>query len=1161
MKAHGAKLPSFDWFIPITTLAVTYAASGYLGWLISHSALQGMVIYPAAGLAVAILLGAGKRVWLGVPLGVLLLYLLSSFVSPTPGGTGWMMQMPIVAALAATVHALLGVLLIQRRFGKEVHLHGSRDLIFMLLYAGPVACTMSATIAALGIYAHGVMSAHSAMAEGVKIWAGASLGVVVFLPLSLVTISPDDPRRGLFWKEAPLRNVLTPLAALILLTGLFLTAFTASAINADNAQNHRKMFSAVVGRNDAYVFREFGSLKAVLDDVAEWEGDDPHPGSPDWRQILHPSLIEPLQGLDAVGILSLKRNSALRQEIASGAKMRNSGRPVGLDNADFLMPVTDANAGSLVGITLTKSFRTALRASLETGHPIAARVMLSFGSGVARSRIILLQPVPAGGTLKGLGAERSSQIHAWSFALLNPKFLFPPSAGDDAGAFLERLELSGSLDGAGIRPAVFVDRAGTTQPRHEVKSDFFNFGRHWSLTFASTRAFEVSANHREGWIALVGGMLVTLLFAGVVQLLSGRERQIKREVKFRTAELAHELRKSKSIFLNADVAILLLQTDGTVLSANPASASMFSVPTSRIVNHKIEAVLKDEFIESYLVSAKEGQVAGEKKELHFETFSGCEKWLEARLSAFEGETGEPTVTLILKDVTDSVEARKELEAAERRWNMALAGSQIGVFDLDLTTGHTLASEAWRRLAGIPLSADVDISAEWEARVHSDDLARVKQADQDCFDGKTDSVFVEYRLKRMDGTWRWMRGSARVVERDAEGRALRYLGTMMDVTELRNALDKAHSEEENLSSLIETAPVGMAVLDINGNFLITNDAFLKFTGYSKDTLARTPIQDLEGAAEFLENRVSIRRLVRGETQSYSEEKRFFRPDGTVAWGLLSGSALHEPGSASPRFIVQVQDVTEAKQMEAMKGDFVATVSHELRTPLTSINGSLGLVLGAMSKELPAKAAQLLKIAQQNGDRLLHLVNDLLDMQRLSSGSFQLHPEEVEIRDLVRQAAEETRFYVARFDVTLRPVLPAEAVSARLDGNRFKQVLTNFISNAAKFSNEGEPVTIALEREGNQICVAVTNNGRGIPKDFQEKIFRPFSQAAAASTRDREGSGLGLAISKEIVEHMGGTIGFTSEPDVSTTFWFRLPIADTSNVSATQGNSETSLRRTA
>jgi len=321
----------------------------------------------------------------------------------------------------------------------------------------------------------------------------------------------------------------------------------------------------------------------------------------------------------------------------------------------------------------------------------------------------------------------------------------------------------------------------------------------------------------------------------VIQRLSGREKRVRLEVGRRTSELAYELRKSKSIVENAAIAILLLGADGTVLFANSASEPLLAVSIPEILNRKIGSVLQDEFIESYLEVSEAGQAVSAEKQIQVKLHSGSLRWFEVRMSSFESETGNPTVTVILKDVTDAVEAHYNLEASERRWNMALEGSQIGVFDMDLAKGKASASDAWRRLAGFTISAEVDIQAEWEARVHPEDLVKVKQADQECLDGKVDSVFVEYRLKRLDGVWRWMRGSARVVDRDAQGRPLRFLGTMMDITELRNAIDKARTEEDNLSAQIETAPVGMAVLGLDGSFLMANNAFCQFTGYSKDIL--------------------------------------------------------------------------------------------------------------------------------------------------------------------------------------------------------------------------------------------------------------------------------------------------------------------------------------
>ncbi len=301
MNAHVAKLTFSELLIDICALAVAYSASNYLGWLIGHSALQGIMIYPAAGIAVAIMLGAGRRVWLGVLLGVVLLNLWIVLSPSASGGFGLQMQMPGIVALAATVQALLAVTLIRRRFGVTVNLTGSLDVITMLLYAGPVACAATATITGLGAYFHGLLPAGSAVEQGSKIWAGASLSVVAFLPLSLVTITPDNRQHGVLWKGAPLRHVLTPLASFVLLSGLFVTAFLANTINASNAQSHRKIFSLIVDRNVADIYREFGSFGAILDDTADRIGSHPHDKLQNWQQFLQPSMLYGLHRAIAFG--------------------------------------------------------------------------------------------------------------------------------------------------------------------------------------------------------------------------------------------------------------------------------------------------------------------------------------------------------------------------------------------------------------------------------------------------------------------------------------------------------------------------------------------------------------------------------------------------------------------------------------------------------------------------------------------------------------------------------------------------------------------------------------------------------------------------------------------------------------------------------------------
>ena len=236
---------------------------------------------------------------------------------------------------------------------------------------------------------------------------------------------------------------------------------------------------------------------------------------------------------------------------------------------------------------------------------------------------------------------------------------------------------------------------------------------------------------------------------------------------------------------------------------------------------------------------------------------------------------------------------------------------------------------------------------------------------------------------------------------------------------------------------------------------------------------------------------------------------------------------------------VRDISERKQLDSMKNEFISTVSHELRTPLTSIKGSLGLVRSGVTGELPEKLRSMVDIAYNNSDRLVRLINDILDIEKIEAGKMHYHMEVLDLMPLVEQAIEENKGFGDQHGVTL--AINDTVPDAKIEGDRDRlmQVLTNFLSNAAKFSPEGERVEMSASRQDGGYRVAVTDHGPGIPENFRDKIFGKFTQADSSDTRGKGGTGLGLSISKAIVEEHGGTIGFDTETDKGTTFFFDLP----------------------
>ncbi|GAC1537334.1 MAG: hypothetical protein NVS2B4_17540 [Ramlibacter sp.] len=238
---------------------------------------------------------------------------------------------------------------------------------------------------------------------------------------------------------------------------------------------------------------------------------------------------------------------------------------------------------------------------------------------------------------------------------------------------------------------------------------------------------------------------------------------------------------------------------------------------------------------------------------------------------------------------------------------------------------------------------------------------------------------------------------------------------------------------------------------------------------------------------------------------------------------------------------MHDISHRKEVERLKAEFVSTVSHELRTPLTAVYGSLRLLVGGVAGELSAQGRQLLEMSMRSCERLIRLINDVLDVERIASGGLALRHEPLELRDLVSRAVQDTSAYADELGVRVR-MDKATACEARVvaDGDRITQVMVNLLSNAAKFAPRGDEVLVKLEVRDGRVRVSVADHGPGIPLEFRARAFERFAQADASDRREKGGTGLGLNICRSIVEAHGGTIGFHSDPGVCTEFFFDLPL---------------------
>jgi len=242
----------------------------------------------------------------------------------------------------------------------------------------------------------------------------------------------------------------------------------------------------------------------------------------------------------------------------------------------------------------------------------------------------------------------------------------------------------------------------------------------------------------------------------------------------------------------------------------------------------------------------------------------------------------------------------------------------------------------------------------------------------------------------------------------------------------------------------------------------------------------------------------------------------------------------------KFLFVVRDITERKKIEQMKNEFISTVSHELRTPLTSMQGSLELILSKAFGELPKQIHNLTNITYKNSIRLTHLINDLLDIEKIEIGKMQFNMEFINLVQVIKEAIEANKAFAEKFNVKFIFNYDKKNIKVNVDKYRLIQVITNLLSNAAKFSPPDDIVTISMSNiNNNMVRIAVSDNGPGIPEEFISRIFQKFSQADSSDTRQKGGTGLGLSISKAIIEKMNGNIGFTTELNRGSTFYFDLP----------------------
>ncbi|MCC6931222.1 MAG: PAS domain S-box protein [Gemmatimonadaceae bacterium] len=731
------------------------------------------------------------------------------------------------------------------------------------------------------------------------------------------------------------------------------------------------------------------------------------------------------------------------------------------------------------------------------------------------------------------------------------------------------------------RVAVERERRDKLQILHRITEGFVTLDRDWRVVFANAAAGRLARtlpDHAVGstlwelmpsladsdvgewlrermgttgtyeyeWkgIANPGWFEMRLVCSSASMSLYIRDISRRKQTELALAASEYRYRQLTNV---ATAGIFETDATGTCVFVNEACSEIAGRPTGELLGAGWECCIHPDDRPGVMRDWSEmTRTCGElRRECRLVRPGGAIRWVAAQATPLRDGQGNVTGFIgTLADITERKAHEEQLRVVNERLQLALLGSDIGLWDWHVPSGKVHFSERLPRMLGFaPDEFHGHVSA-WASRIHPDDVGDVTRDLTAHLEGATPFYRSAHRLMTKSGRWKWILDAGAVVERDCSGAPVRAIGTHVDI-------DNAKGAEARFRLLFEQSREPMLLLDQTG-VVECNRATLDTLRISDESevlgvglRSFYPPTQPDGVPSTAGEQwhAAIARRVKEDQFEWT----FVRRDGTsVPLEISVARAEHKGGEL---YLMTWHDLTQQRENERIlreakeaaelasrtKSEFLARMSHELRSPLNSIIGFSGLLQRQVPSEIPSTVPTYLDRIYANGVHLLGLINNLLDIARIEAGKTEVVLSRGDVAQLVRETVQQLEGEAAGRPIVLRVEIPAEAAWLECDHDKLRQVLINLVGNAIKFTPSGEVVVrLQLSNAGVPVAIEVQDSGVGIAADRLRAIFEPFEQGESGTNRRFGGTGLGLAISKQLCDLMGYHLSVVSRPGAGSTF---------------------------